>query len=154
MDDGILSEVCDVATWESVLTAQNSTPCIPDVIMRLMALPPPPPTPMTLRFALPSVGNCPLEALYAATGDERWQRGADRTDAPLVAAWCTGAETGATYCDRCELRGTWRMEEWLGQCAALWACARPLASLGERRSILHRCRDKFKSLLFKLLEPP
>ena len=43
------------STWLSVLMAMNSTPCIPESIIRLMALPPAPPTPTTLILALRSL---------------------------------------------------------------------------------------------------
>ena len=41
-----------VSAWRSVLTAMKSTPSIPASIIRLRALPPPPPTPMTRILAL------------------------------------------------------------------------------------------------------
>jgi|LauGreSuBDMM15SN_2_FD.fasta_scaffold717345_1 hypothetical protein len=40
-------------TWLSVFTAQNSTPFKPPSIIRLIALPPPPPQPITLILASP-----------------------------------------------------------------------------------------------------
>ena len=44
--EGLLSR-----SWASVLMAMKSTPCIPDVIIRVTAFPPAPPTPTTFSFA-------------------------------------------------------------------------------------------------------
>ena len=40
-----------------MLTAQNSTPCRPEPIIRFKALPPPPPTPITLMRAPPPASD-------------------------------------------------------------------------------------------------
>src|SRR4029078_6908954 len=56
------------SAWASVFTVMNSTPCTPASIIRLTALLPPPPTPITLMWAKFSISPNENEDPYMLRG--------------------------------------------------------------------------------------